>query len=185
MSRSDLQGDKFVKVNTLTPLQRGMEVYKSLCIMATALIGHAITNFDPALRHISGIPDALNIFEHTGNIYPSTPFAIGAYALASMSEKRLRPATTAITQRVVVAAGIGLAIGGLVNATTETEFGNDHIGKYGEGIIYDKSYPDEADLVWGAGSVSLIAGSLALARARTIINNNQIMNEQPGTSEDL
>jgi hypothetical protein len=156
----------------LTPEQRGALVIPAIGSIAG---GAALWDLGGWLgwRHLPHVPFDLSPFEHIGNVWPTLPAAFAAPILAALVEKYVSADQITKISRIVAAGTIGLALGAVLNATTETKFGNDHIGRYLPLIDYKMSVPLVSDFIWGTASAVIVAGGLAAWRDRKLAANQK------------
>jgi prolipoprotein diacylglyceryltransferase len=118
--------------------------------------GACITGIqDHPLRHI--LPDAINYFQHSGNMAWGGFLGAAAVVVATRLENRRDQPLTA--GKFAAASMLsGLAVGGVANAAYETEIGYELVGQH-LGLQGGKT-AEPWDLVWGAAFTSLMAAGL-------------------------
>ncbi len=136
------------------------EARLSLWFLGSTLVGGAggmITGEgDNPLRHI--LPNAVNYFQHSGNMLWSGFLGAGALILARNWEVGRGAALQSARRFAGTAALAGLVVGGAANATMETHIGYEAIGKH-LGLVGGNT-PDPWDLVWGTIYTSIVAAGM-------------------------
>lgn len=111
---------------------------------------------DHPLRHV--LPDAINYFQHSGNMLWSGFLATAAVALASSQERR-SGTTHSVLKFAGVAAVSGAVVGGAFNAAYETRLGYELVGQHLQ--LNGGKTQEPWDLAWGTGYTMLLAAGMA------------------------
>jgi len=154
----------------LTPEQRGRALLTGFLMTPAAMIAYTSGN-TLGLRHSIHMPYALQPFEHLGNVWPTIPVALAAPLIAASLEKRVDASKVTRTSRIAAAGVIGMALAAGLNATTETTYGNNHIGNHLPLITPGSSLPTASDMSWGTATGIAVGVGFAAWRDRKITEN--------------
>lgn len=110
---------------------------------------------DHPLRHV--LPDAINYFQHSGNMLWSGFLGVAAVSIASKLEKS-KNAPLSAGKFAAAALLSGLVVGGVANAAFETDLGYKLVGENVD--LQGGETPDPWDLVWGTAFTGVVAAGL-------------------------
>lgn len=110
---------------------------------------------DHPLRHV--LPEAVNYFQHSGNMLWGGFLGVAAVTMALSREKK-NQVMWSVKKLAGAAALAGVLVGGTANALYETEVGYEYIGQH---LLEGGKTQEWADLGWGTGYTALVAAGFA------------------------
>ncbi|MEK7152400.1 MAG: hypothetical protein AAB834_00495 [Patescibacteria group bacterium] len=155
--------------------------------LAAAIVGDSgeiITDYAHVSELRDIMPNAVNYFQHSGSMLYGGILGLMSMALAAgLPERSSTQQSASRVRRIASAAGMALAIGGMVQSLPETETGinlarKNPISSY---LINYNPHTDIYDTIWGTGFTVLVAGGLASRRHTMLEAGEQLLHPAHGT----